>query len=194
MEVCTLLYLMNGLGAEVIQCCFWLETYKWGELGNRVYCHCEESNYLCTIDLIVFAKRYPSYASKHCSRILNWQSSPGGWIFDAQYHRCKKKTIDWLKKIDWAATLSYVLQLWRWRALPLCRLLLCVRVVSIDPTLIGDDPWHERWMTMIFIDFNTMFFMLSCQQAGEKLDSDSAYSIQTLGLPAWSYMTDQQHQ
>lgn len=82
---------MNTAGLEAIQCCFGLETHKWKELGDRKHCCHEESNSLCSEDQIAFTKLCHSNTSKHCSRTINWCSSPRRWVLDAQYHRCKKK-------------------------------------------------------------------------------------------------------
>lgn len=152
--------LTNGVGAETIQYCFWLETHEWGKLGDRAHCHCEEYNPFCSIDLVAFIKCPPSNTWKLCSRTFNLWSGPGRQILDAQYHRQKKKK-----------TLSkFLIELQLWRALPLCQLWLQLSVIPINPTSVtGDDPWHEDInsgiLTKILTDSNMMFF-LQCSWGG----------------------------
>jgi hypothetical protein len=63
--------------------------------------------------------------------------------------------------------------------LPLRRLLLCLRVVPVDPSLVtGDDPRHEGWIIRrtlmeILAHCDAMFFLLRGQQLGDKLGSDT---------------------
>jgi hypothetical protein len=46
--------------------------------------------------------------------------------------------------LHWAVAHSRLLRSWRWWALPLRRLPLCLRVVPVDQRLVtGDDPGHE---------------------------------------------------
>lgn len=77
--------------------------------------------------------------------------------------------------LDWVMALSYLLELWRWRAFPLRQLLLYLGVVSINLTLITSDVLeNEGWvisniMMEILTHVNTTFFLLSNQQARDKL-------------------------
>jgi hypothetical protein len=69
------------------------------------------------------------------------------------------------ERVHWAAAHCRLLRSWRWWARPLQRLLLCLRVVPVDPRLItGDDPGREGWiirgmLTEILAHCNAMSMM-----------------------------------
>jgi hypothetical protein len=101
--------------------------------------------------------------------------------------------------LRWAAAHSCLLQSWRWWALPLWWLPLCLRVIPIDPRLVtSDDPGREGWIICAHGDLDTLQRDVPSAQRsavrGQTWQWHAACSIPTLGLSVLTHTTHQQYQ
>jgi hypothetical protein len=147
---------VSRVGGGRQSCCFWSNIPLWKRKCKTVHCHDGTASSFVDKVLGEVFLHFHAVAVKCHSSMRNWLCGLSGWW-----------ACSWL----YSSSVSLFRSRWDW-TFPLGGLLLCLRVITINPALItSDNPGQEGCiargsLTKLLADINMLLLLISCQNSG----------------------------